>query len=50
MATLEFELKDSNGVDVEIGDIVEVDIPEIEINDRWGDTEYYRHRQRYVPR
>jgi len=43
MATFEFELNDSNGVPVEIGDIIEVDFPEVDIHygPDWDD-DYYR--------
>ncbi|MCP4707195.1 MAG: hypothetical protein GY869_01105 [Planctomycetes bacterium] len=36
MATLEFELKDANGIDTEIGDTIEVTFPELSINNRDG--------------
>ena len=43
MATLEFELKDSNGVDTDIGDIIEVVYPEVEIFDAHQDEiSFYR--------
>lgn len=43
MAKLEFELKDSNGIDVNIGDEIIVTIPEVEIRQGGdGDYEYYR--------
>jgi len=45
MARIEFELKDCDGNDVEIGDEIEVTLPEIELWQYPGDEiEYYRPR------
>ena len=46
MAKIEFELKDSEGNDVDIGDEIEVTLPEIELwqNYPGDEIEYYRPR------
>jgi len=41
MATISFELKDSNGTDVEIGDMIIAHIPEVELSDYSGEDLYY---------
>ena len=42
MARVDFELKDSRGVNANIHDIIIVTIPYIELVNRWGDIYYYR--------
>jgi len=46
MAKIEFELRDCDGVDTQIGDEIEVTLPEIELRENYpGDEiEYYRPR------
>lgn len=43
MARIEFELKDSNGIDTDIGDIVIVHFPELSFSGAaYGISDYYR--------
>jgi hypothetical protein len=42
MAKIEFELRDCNGIDTNIGDIINIMLPAIERRDRYEDMSFYR--------